>query len=128
HLLMACGKNARTVVTVASVAFTALLVMVGCGKNEGSGSAASNTDLVAAGKAVFDANNCARCHIVAGQGNPRGRDLTRVGADPKHTMQWLIEHVKNPRAHNPNSTMPAFEGKISEQDLKALGAYLSSLK
>lgn len=122
-------KNVRTVLTVVSVAFAAsLLGIAGCGKNEGSGSASGGADLMAAGKAVFDANNCAKCHRIAGQGNPRGRDLTRVGADPNHTAQWLIEHVKNPRAHNPNSRMPAFEGKISEQDLTALGAYLASLK
>lgn len=122
-------KSMRIVLTVVSVAFAASwLVMAGCGKNEGGGSASGDANLVAAGKAVFDANNCARCHSVAGQGNPRGRDLTHVGADPNHTVQWLIEHVKNPRTHNPNSRMPAFEGKISEQDLHALGAYLASLK
>jgi len=121
-------KNVRTVWTVVSVTCVAslLLMMTGCGKNEGS--APSDANSVAAGKAVFDANNCAKCHSIAGQGNPRGRDLTHVGADPNHTAQWLIEHVKNPRAHNPNSRMPAFEGKISEQDLAALGAYLASLK
>lgn len=122
-------KNVRTVLMVVSVAFAAsLLVMAGCGKNEGSGSASGDANLIAAGKTVFDAQNCAKCHSIAGQGSPRGRDLTRVGADPNHTSQWLIEHVKNPRAHNPNSRMPAFEGKITEQDLNALAAYLASLK
>ena len=57
-----------------------------------------------------------------------GPDLTRVGADPSHTPQWLAEHVKNPRSQNPTSRMPAFEGKISDQDLLALGTYLASLK
>ncbi len=124
---MAFVKNLRTVLTVVGVAFAAsLLVMAGCGKNEGG--TQGNANPVAAGKAVFDANNCAKCHSIAGQGNPRGRDLTHVGADPNHTSEWLIAHVKNPRAHNPNSPMPAFEGKISEQDLAALGDYLASLK
>ena len=57
-----------------------------------------------------------------------GPDLTRVGADPTHTPPWLVEHVKNPRAQHPSSRMPAFEGRISDQDLAALGAYLASLK
>jgi mono/diheme cytochrome c family protein len=41
---------------------------------------------------------------------------------------WLAEHVKNPKTHNPGSRMPAFEGKISDADLRALSAYLASLK
>jgi hypothetical protein len=51
-----------------------------------------------------------------------------LGADPSHTPQWLADHVKNPKSQNPNSRMPAFEGKISDKDLQALGVYLASLK
>ena len=103
-----------------------LLAMQGCNKNGGGGP--GDAALVAAGKTVYDANNCAKCHLIAGQGSSRGRDLTKVGADVNHTPQWIVEHVKNPRTHNPNSRMPAFQGKIEEKDLAALGAYLASLK
>jgi cbb3-type cytochrome oxidase cytochrome c subunit len=58
----------------------------------------------------------------------RGPDLSHVGADPTHTSDWLIEHIRNPKAHKPDSRMPAFEGKISDEDLKAIAEYLASLK
>jgi cbb3-type cytochrome oxidase cytochrome c subunit len=57
-----------------------------------------------------------------------GPDLSRTGAAPGHTAQWLAEHVRNPKSHNPGSTMPAFVGKIPEADITALGDYLASLK
>ena len=79
---------------------------------------------IAAGKAVFDANGCARCH----GGGGRAPDLSHEGSDPNHTPQWLAQHVKNPQSQNPRSRMPAFEGKISDQDLQSLGVYLASLK
>lgn len=115
-------------VRLGSVAAGWVLVAVtlaGCAKSAGGGGDAAQ---IAAGKAVFDTNGCANCHAVAGQGGGKAPDLTRVGADPGHTPQWLAEHVKNPKAHNPGSRMPAFEGKIAEADLAALGVYLASLK
>ncbi len=116
-----------------SLVLLALLALIlGCSKNNGSAPGASGAQndaaLIATGKTVFDANGCGRCHAVADQGGNRGPDLSHVGADPAHTPQWLVEHVKNPRAQNPSSRMPAFEGRISASDLQALGAYLSSLK
>jgi len=58
----------------------------------------------------------------------RGPDLGMVGKDPSHTVDWLMEHVRNPKTHKPNSNMPAFEGKIKAEDLRALAEYLASLK
>lgn len=63
-----------------------------------------------------------------GGGRRGGPNLSRVGAEAEHTSEWLIAHIKNPKTHNPSSRMPAFEGKISDKDLLALGAYLASLK
>lgn len=57
-----------------------------------------------------------------------GPDLSRVGAEPGRTAEWIIEHIKHPQSHNPGSRMPAFAGKINDSDLKALGDYLASLK
>jgi mono/diheme cytochrome c family protein len=128
----------------------------------------------AAGRKVFEAQGCTRCHSVGGRGGPagggwpmaggpgpggpggpggpngpgpmpggpgpggmgrglggmaRGPDLGHVGAKPEHTPQWLAEHVRNPRAHKPNSKMPPFgENKINEADMRALTDYLASLK
>jgi len=120
-----------------------LLAITGCNKDTSTPTAstgasnqttgATSTDggdktLIDAGKTVFDANGCIRCHAVGGQGGEGGPDLTRVGADAGHTPEWIVAHIKNPKAHNPRSTMPAFAGKINDKDLLAIGAYLSSLK
>jgi cbb3-type cytochrome oxidase cytochrome c subunit len=93
----------------------------------------------AAGRQVFVSNNCTRCHgTVAGepaaQGEPapapgrrmRGPNLATVGA--KRNRDWLQEHIRNPKAHTPDSRMPAFDGKIADADLVALVDYLASLK
>jgi mono/diheme cytochrome c family protein len=93
-----------------------------------------NSQQFAAGRKVYDAQNCARCHTVPGDNNqggpPRGRkkDLSRVGANPEHTVAWLTEFIRNPKAKNPRVRMPAYEGKISPEDLRSLAEYLASLK
>jgi len=86
---------------------------------------------VAAGRAVFEDNGCARCHSLGGAARPgrnRGPDLSRVGADPSHTVDWLVEHITNPKTHKPDSTMPAFGRRIQPKDMRALAEYLASLK
>jgi predicted Zn finger-like uncharacterized protein len=97
----------------------------------GAVSAAGESQSSAVGRKVFDANNCARCHSLgdgaAGKrGRSRGPDLSRAGA--KHTAEWLIGYVRDPKAQNPESRMPAYGSKIKEEDLKALGEYLAHLK
>jgi cbb3-type cytochrome oxidase cytochrome c subunit len=58
-----------------------------------------------------------------------GPDLTMVGVDAKHTKEWIADHVRNPKAHTPQSRMPASgPEKISDADLDALAAYLASRK
>ena len=104
-----------------------------------SGATSPNSDPLAAGRKLFDAN-CARCHTVGGSGSSsgegggkmggrgRGPDLSKVGADRSHTIDWLMAHIRNPKAHNPDSRMPAFEGKLKDEELRALAVYLASLK
>jgi mono/diheme cytochrome c family protein len=91
-----------------------------------------------AGRRVFEAHNCTRCHVTenvqgaSGSGPPmrrgKGPNLAAVGKDPAHTVAWLMEHVRDPRAHRPESRMPAYGDKMSESDLKSLAQYLASLK
>jgi cbb3-type cytochrome oxidase cytochrome c subunit len=58
-----------------------------------------------------------------------GPDLTGVGRPPEHTADWLSAHIRDPKAHNPASRMPAFgPDKLPDADLKALAAYLASRK
>jgi cbb3-type cytochrome oxidase cytochrome c subunit len=80
-----------------------------------------------------------RCHASGGGemggggrgrgGRGRGPDLSRVGANPSHTVDWFMKFVRNPQSIKPDSRMPAFEeAKINEEDLRALAQYLASLK
>lgn len=129
---MSLVNKKKTVWMLAGLALVvSFLLLVGCNKNN-AGAVAPDARremwLAAAGKNVFAANGCARCHSIGGQGGRMGPDLTRAGADPAHTPQWLVDHVRNPKSHNPSSRMPAFQGRINDQNLNALGAYLASLK
>lgn len=119
-------------------AFGTLLLLVGCSQTpsgsesgsggSGGGTTASGGSAVEKGKAVYASFRCAQCHRIGGQGGSGGPDLSRVGANPSRTPEWLKEHIKNPRAHSPSSRMPGFEGKIPDADLDNLVAYLGSLK
>jgi mono/diheme cytochrome c family protein len=83
--------------------------------------------LVAQGKKVYDANGCAACHAIAGKGGKSAPDLTRIGRE--HKADWLGVQIRDPRKNTPGSSMPAYgPEQISDKDLKALVAYLSSLK
>lgn len=83
---------------------------------------------IAAGKAVFEQNKCASCHMIAGKGGKSGPDLSAEGANARHTSQWLETEIKNPKSHKADSFMPAYDGKIKGKDLTNLVAYLGSLK
>ena len=63
-----------------------------------------------------------------GPGRGGAPDLGKVGADPAHTTEWLSQYILNPQEVKPDSKMPKFEGKMSEDDLKNLVEYLASLK
>ena len=81
------------------------------------------------GRAIFDRNGCARCHAVSASGGPaKGPNLSRVGAAPDHTVEWLSDHIRDPKSHKPQSRMPGYAGKIQDQDLRSLAEYLASLK
>src|SRR5204863_9217545 len=82
----------------------------------------------AAGKKVFTAQGCGNCHAIGGVGGTAGPDLTAVASNPIHTPSWLTDHINKPTKHKPDSTMPAFAGKIKPADMTALVGYLSTLK
>lgn len=85
-----------------------------------------DTALIAKGKKVYDANACKACHAVKGEGGKSAPDLTKIGAT--RSAQWLSDKVADPKKSNPKSTMPGYKSQIKGADLKAIGAYLKSLK
>jgi mono/diheme cytochrome c family protein len=111
--------------------------IVAPGLNEtkrGANPAATAPTNVATGKQIYDSLDCSRCHAIGnaaggmGRKGSNGPNLSRVGADPRHTVEWLSEHIRNPKSHRPNSRMPRYEEKINPEDLRSLAEYLSSLK
>jgi cbb3-type cytochrome oxidase cytochrome c subunit len=59
----------------------------------------------------------------------QGPDLSKVGKDQAHTVDWLMRYIRDPKSKKPNAKMPAFPaGKISDTDLRAVAEFLTSLK
>jgi mono/diheme cytochrome c family protein len=115
------------------------------------------TEPHAAGKKVYNANGCARCHTmgadVAGPAFPpmpplpkdapaindgppmgkppmmnKGPDLAKTAGKPGRNVEWFIAFVSNPRNEKPYTRMPAFEKKIKPEDMRALAEFLADLK
>jgi mono/diheme cytochrome c family protein len=87
--------------------------------------AAAPTD----GKGVFE-HSCAKCHSVTGGsgGRMKGPDLSHVGGQADHDAAWIAEHVRNPKSHKPGSRMPAFEGKLTPEQIKNVSEFLAAKK
>jgi len=65
--------------------------------------------------------------FLEGVGGKTGPDLSKVGARRK--PDWLMVQIRDPKKNDHDSPMPAYdEEKINAKDLKALVAYLGSLK
>lgn len=118
-------------VGVAAFAVAAAGLTVGCGsKSEApaaGGPRSGGPPEVAAGPAATDGKglfdqNCAKCH----GGKGKAPDLSAVGG--KHDAAWITAHTKNPKDHNPMSKMPAFEGKLTEAQIKLVADHLAALK
>ncbi|OGK97210.1 MAG: hypothetical protein A3E31_17380 [Candidatus Rokubacteria bacterium RIFCSPHIGHO2_12_FULL_73_22] len=79
---------------------------------------------VEAGRRLFIESGCHGCHTVGAMGTPIGPDLARLGA------RWGLDEIerwlRDPSAQRPRAHMPKLE--LSEAQVRALGAYLSSLR
>jgi len=114
-----------------------LVVIVGCGKSETTGGDSPAPNPMggpsgggpSTGNAVFD-RNCTNCHSInapdGGGPKRKGPNLSKVGAT--RSKDWLAEHIKNPAAHKPGSTMPAFEQKLSADEIKSVSDFMAGLK
>ncbi len=72
-------------------------------------------------------NNCTNCHAIAGDGKEIGPDLTYI-ADRKDKRAWHIKNLKNPQQFADDSPMPAFEGKLTENEIGKIVDYLLTLR
>ncbi|MFQ5722870.1 MAG: c-type cytochrome [Terriglobia bacterium] len=77
------------------------------------------------GREAFTSRGCFSCHSVGdGPGGIVGPDLTAVGNRLRPGYLWF--HLKSPHAVNPYSPEPDYG--LSDEDARALAAYLSTRK
>ena len=75
------------------------------------------------GRRAFIQYECISCHKLGSEGGLQGPDLSQAGW--KFSVEHLRQQILDPMASNPDSLMPAYEGKISDAELEALVQYLS---
>jgi len=79
-------------------------------------------------------NNCAQCHGATGKGDTKmGRMLNAMDlTDPKKQSSFTDARaaaaIKDGVKQNGKTTMKAFGGKLSDEEIKALVAYVRTLK
>ena len=71
-------------------------------------------------------NWCGSCHVIDGEGVEQGPDLTHAGKE--HDAKWLREWISDPAAVDDLADMPAFNDKLSEEELTAIANYLAVRK
>ena len=77
------------------------------------------------GAKLFWSNRCKECHTINGKGGSSGPNLTYVGS--KRSREYIVQQIKDPKSHKPNSDMPSFRNELTEQEINALADYLSRL-
>src|ERR1700720_989904 len=84
-------------------------------------------------KALWDAN-CAQCHGPTGHADTKmgkilnAKDLTDPSVQASFTDAKAAEVIKDGVKQNGKMTMKAFGGKLTDGDIKALVAYVRTLK
>lgn len=84
-------------------------------------------------KALWDAN-CAQCHGKTGNADTKmgkmlgAKDLTSAQVQASFTDAKATTSIKDGVKDNGKTTMKAFGGKLSDDDIKALVAYVRTLK
>ncbi len=95
---------------------------------------ASAVPLHAADAKALWAANCMPCHGASGKGDTKmgqtlgAMDLTDAKKQASFTDAKATDSIKNGVKQNGKTTMKAFAGKLSDDDVKALVAYVRTLK
>ena len=72
--------------------------------------------------AIF-ARYCIGCHTLDGDGGREGPDLSGIGA--KHDRATLRRWIADPEAVDPDAEMPAFDSRLTADELDSIAAYLA---
>jgi mono/diheme cytochrome c family protein len=84
----------------------------------------ANAAALAQGMKLVAASACAGCHKIGDKGGKTGPDLSHVGS--RATSAEIAAKIKDPKAKNPKSVMPA--SSRPDKEIAAMAAYLASLK
>ncbi|MFZ0918066.1 MAG: cytochrome c [Candidatus Udaeobacter sp.] len=80
------------------------------------------------------ANNCVQCHGPDGKANTKmgktlsAKDLTDPKVQAEFTDAKATQSIKEGVKQNGKTTMKAFGGKLTDDEIKALVAYVRTLK
>ncbi len=80
--------------------------------------------LIEQGRKFFFDEGCFGCHTVGKVGTPIGPNLSEVGS--KYPLSYLTAWLRDPASQKPKAHMPKIA--LSEDEIRALAAYLSSLR
>jgi ubiquinol-cytochrome c reductase cytochrome b subunit len=79
---------------------------------------------VARGGKLIATKKCLECHLVSGDGNPKGVELKHIAR--RRTKAWLLAHFKDPQELSPHSKMPPYDD-LPERELNDMADYLLAL-
>jgi nitric oxide reductase subunit C len=75
------------------------------------------------GEAIVKAKGCTSCHIIKGEGNTVGPELT--GVTGRLDLETLQKRLTDPTSVNPDSIMPNYG--FSDEEIEAITAFLKTL-
>jgi mono/diheme cytochrome c family protein len=87
-------------------------------------SAQDDDSPVARGRRVFETHGCYGCHAIGRVGATTAPSLSRVGA--KYSLDYLTRWLRDTPPRGSVEHMPKIQ--LTEPELRALAAYLSSLR
>jgi ubiquinol-cytochrome c reductase cytochrome b subunit len=73
--------------------------------------------------ALSFATSCAGCHRISGEGGESGPDLSHVGS--RRDAASIKRIIREPTSEFPDTLMPSFAERLSEQQINALVQYLA---
>jgi len=105
--------------------------LIGMAFVSGVSLSAQDAKKIADGKKVYDAKECAKCHMIAGKGNKIG-PLDGVGSklSEEDIRKWLTHptEMEAKLDHKPKVKMSSKKVALSPAEVDALTAYMMSLK
>ncbi len=82
---------------------------------------------VALGKQVVEKKKCSICHVIDGKGGKIGKPLNGVAAGK--TDEQLKGALLDPKKTiAPDTKMPSYQGKLTDEEVNGVIAYLKTLK